>query len=415
MTAEEYFDLWEFTDWLTSGIIWIITTILVWLVDGIIWILQGIVGWIADSLDYNGWFWDGAGMYWLNDLIGWFNWINDSPVLKDEAIMHVISALIAVILFFLWAFLNVLNFMWIERKLISYFWDMRGPRDAGKSIGLGTWGWIQQMADALKMFGKETIAPAKADKLLLVVSPAVFASSSLLIMAAVPLSGRFYVADLGLGIVFVLAVFSIAPIAVLAGGWASNNKYTLIGGMRSAAMLMAYEIPMILSILPVFLWAGSFNPFDIVQAQQDLGIWYGGPLFIGLITFIICLVCEAERIPFDLPEAEAELVEGWTTEFTGMRFGWVMFGEYIRTFMGLSIAAIVFLGGWSSPFPENIIPPMLWLLIKVYLIFMIFVWIRASLPRVRTDQILEFGWKTLLPMALVNLFIGIAIKTLGMV
>ena len=205
-----------------------------------------------------------------------------------------------------------------------------------------------------------------------------------------------------------MAAFSIAPIGVLTTGWACNNKYTLIGGMRSAAQLMAYEIPLLLSMAGVFLVAGSFSPMDIVAQQQEVWLfgipmWNIIPQFLGFIVFMVCILAEVERIPFDLPEAEAELVEGWTTEIGGLRLGLTFAAEYIRGFVGAMIATVLFLGGWAGPF----LPGEIWFLIKVYGILVFFIILRWTVPRIRTDQILLLGWKRLLPLSLVNLAIAI--------
>ena len=205
-----------------------------------------------------------------------------------------------------------------------------------------------------------------------------------------------------------LAAFAIAPFAILLAGWSSNNKYTLIGGMRSAAQMMSYEIPLILCAASVFLLAGSFNFSDIVDAQSN--IWFLIPLFIGFVVFLVCLIAEVEIIPFDLPEAEAELVEGWTTEYGGMKFGLFYMTTAIRSYAGGALATAFFLGGWHGP---AFIPDEIWFLIKAYIVFTVFMWLTWSVPRVRIDQMLGFGWKRLLPLAVLNLLIAASLKTGG--
>jgi len=207
---------------------------------------------------------------------------------------------------------------------------------------------------------------------------------------------------------FALAAFSIAPFAILLAGWSSNNKYTLIGGMRSAAQMMSYEIPLILCAASVFLLAGSFNFVDIVDAQHD--IWFLIPLFIGFVVFLVCLIAEVEIIPFDLPEAEAELVEGWTTEYGGMRFGLFYMTTAVRSYAGGALATAFFLGGWQGP---SFIPDEIWFLIKAYIVYTVFMWLTWSVPRVRIDQMLGLGWKRLLPLAMLNLLIAAALKSGG--
>ena len=210
------------------------------------------------------------------------------------------------------------------------------------------------------------------------------------------------------GALFAFAAFAIAPFSILLAGWSSNNKYTLIGGMRSAAQMMSYEIPLLLAVASVFLLAGDFGFVGIVEAQAD--IWFAIPLFIGFIVFLVCMAAEVEVTPFDLPEAEAELVEGWTTEYCGMRFGFFMMTSYLRGYAGGALATALFLGGWNGP---AIIPDEIWFLIKAYIVFVVIEWMRWSLPRVRVDQILNLGWKRLLPLAMVNLLIAAGLKTMG--
>jgi NADH-quinone oxidoreductase subunit H len=289
----------------------------------------------------------------------------------------------------------------MELKLLGRFMNMR-------SIMVGPLGYLTNLALGMKTFIKEIIIPTAADVPVYNFAPVLFIGSSALLLATVPLSQGWYIINSSLGLILAFAVFSIAPLAILLGGWASNNKYTLIGGMRSAAQLISYEIPMLLSLVGVIVLAGSLNFNDIVAAQSN--IWYIIPQIIGFIVFMVAIVAEVERIPFDLPEAEAELVEGWGTEYGGMRFGLIMFAEYFRGFVGAAVATILFLGGWLGP---DFIPQEIWTLIKVFIVFFIFVWIRASLPRVRTDQILNIGWKSLLPLATINLLIAIVFKTVG--
>jgi NADH-quinone oxidoreductase subunit H len=242
-------------------------------------------------------------------------------------------------------------------------------------------------------------------------APVIIIGTSLFLFVTIPYSPGFYASDSSLSLILTFAIFSIAPFAVLLGGWASNNKFTIIGGMRAAAQIIAYEVPLLLSVVGVVILTGSLSLYDIV-IYQETHIWLFIPMFIGFGVFLISMVAEVERVPFDLPEAEAELVEGWGTEYGGMRFGLIMMSEYARGFVGSALATLLFLGGWIGPFPE-VIPAGLWFLGKVFFVFFLFIWIRGALPRVRTDQILAIGWKRLLPLAVVNIFIAIAFKTLG--
>ena len=348
-------------------------------------------------------------------------WMESDPGLNILAWTIVVNVALMI------GFTNVIIVVYLERKIAGRIMDRRGPMLSLSSLkeiasdlagyapeynwktttyaGIGI---LQNVADGIKFFCKEIIVPDKADRLLYTIGPVIFISSSILLLVMVPFSPRIAASSAPLGLLVVMAAFSIAPIGVLTTGWACNNKYTLIGGMRSAAQLMAYEIPLLLSMAGVFLVAGSYNPMDIVAQQQEVGLlgfpmWNIIPQFLGFIVFIVCILAEVERVPFDLPEAEAELVEGWTTEIGGLRLGLVFAAEYIRGFVGAMIATILFLGGWSGPF----LPGEIWFLLKVYGILIFFIILRWPVPRIRTDQILLLGWKRLLPLSLINLALAI--------
>jgi NADH-quinone oxidoreductase subunit H len=365
----------------------------------------GIIHWLVDLVN-NLW-------YWLGDLLPWyfgdfFTVVGDFAASDGHLTFMTILAEGLVIIIV--ALINVLNFLWIFRKLSGRILDFYGPYYVGYRIG----GWLQNLADGVKLFVKEIIVPTRADKLGYLLAPIIFVGSSLLILAVIPLSVNFGVATndsgeyVSAGAVFALAAFSIAPFAILLAGWSSNNKYTLIGGMRSAAQMMSYEIPLILSAASVFLLAGSFNFVDIVEAQGD--VWFCIPLFIGFVVFLICLIAEVEIIPFDLPEAEAELVEGWTTEYGGMKFGLFYMTTAVRSYAGGALATAFFLGGWQGPY---FIPDEIWFLIKAYIVYTVFMWLTWSVPRIRIDQMLVFGWRRLLPLAVLNLLIAVALKSWG--
>jgi NADH-quinone oxidoreductase subunit H len=392
--------------------------LLIWLISGIndlmltslLDLLANIISWILLLVDG------------LLSLLGWnpnlegnlspvTEFIRDLPeFLLSNVVMDLLTLAVVGIIMLMFVMLQVILIIFIERKLFARISDRHGP----KLVGLLNHGFLQQFADAMKLFLKEIITPEKTDKLLFHLAPIILVSSTLMILSALPFSEGFYLSAPNGGILFIMAMFAIAPIAILVGGWASNNKYTLIGGMRSAAMMMSYEVPLLLSIGAVIILAGSFDTIGIVNAQKELGLWYGIPLFIGMVVFVITLVAEVERIPFDLPEAEAELVEGWTTEYGGMRLGLIWLTEYTRLYAGAAITAILFLGGWAGPtIPIPYIESIsgeIWMLVKIYIILLIFIWVRWSMPRVRTDQILHFGWRRLLPLALLNVFIAIGIK-----
>jgi NADH-quinone oxidoreductase subunit H len=365
----------------------------------------GILHWLVDLVN-NLW-------YWLGDLLPWyfgdfFTAVGDFAA--SDGHLTFMTILVESVIIIVVALINVLNFLWIFRKLSGRILDFYGPYYVGYRIG----GWLQNLADGMKLFIKEIIVPTKADRLGFLLAPVIFVASSLVILSVIPLSVNFGLSTnesgeyVSAGALFALAAFSIAPFAILLAGWSSNNKYTLIGGMRSAAQMMSYEIPLILCAASVFLLAGSFNFVDIVDAQHD--IWFLIPLFIGFVVFLVCLIAEVEIIPFDLPEAEAELVEGWTTEYGGMRFGLFYMTTAVRSYAGGALATAFFLGGWQGP---SFIPDEIWFLIKAYIVYTVFMWLTWSVPRVRIDQMLGLGWKRLLPLAMLNLLIAAALKSGG--
>ena len=354
---------------------------------------------------------------------GWFaDWLATDGGLDTMAWFYAVNIALMV------GMTNLILVIHLERKIAARIQDRRGPmlsfrslREVGEDLSGNAPSWkfkenysgigiLQNVADGIKALTKELIIPTKADKFLFTMGPIIFISSSVFLLALFPLSDRFAASSAPAGLMVIMAAFSIAPIGILTSGWASNNKYSMIGGMRSAAQLMSYEIPLLLSMAGVFLVAGSFDPVTIVEQQREstwlfgLPMWNVIPQFIGFVVFMVCILAEVERVPFDLPEAEAELVEGWTTEYSGIRFMFFLMAEYIRGFAGAAVATILFLGGWAGPWP---VPPEIWFLIKVYLIIIFWIFIRWSVPRIRTDQILVLGWKKLLPLSLINILIVI--------
>ena len=356
-------------------------------------------------------------------------WMESDPGLNILAWTIVVNVALMI------GFTNVIIVVYLERKIAGRIMDRRGPMLSLSSLkeiasdlagyapeynwktttyaGIGI---LQNVADGIKFFCKEIIVPDKADRLLYTIGPVIFISSSILLLVMVPFSPRIAASSAPLGLLVVMAAFSIAPIGVLTTGWACNNKYTLIGGIRSAAQLTAYEIPLLVTVLAVAVLSGSMNIIEIVEFQMDMDGWTLFLLPLGAALFLITMIAEVERIPFDMPEAEAELVEGWWTEYGGLRWGLLFMAEYLRAYAACLLFAIFFLGGWE-PFGGNLvaqytafIPGIAWLLIKSWLMFAVFVWVRASLHRVRTDQILEFGWRWLLPLSLVNLGIAVWLR-----
>ncbi len=350
-------------------------------------------------------------------LLGFFGAIAD--FLAWRPVVTLITWVMAVTLMILWAaVLHLLTMIWLERKIVARLQDRRGPmlpQPLKRNWYKGT-GYFQQIADGLKLLQKENITPADADKRMFHVAPALLIASTVLVLAALPFSEGFVVADVPAGILLIIAAFSLTPMAILLASWAQNNKYALLGGMRAAAMMMSYEIPMILATIGVIILAGTLNPIEIVRAQSQASVlgplaaigirnWFIIPQFLGFFIFLLAMIAETERIPFDLPEAEEELVHGWLVEYGGMRYGLVFGFKWLRTLVGAALAVLLFLGGWDGP----ILPQEIWFILKVYFIFFIFIWISWSVPRIRIDQMMSLGWRKLIPLGLLNILIAVLV------
>jgi NADH-quinone oxidoreductase subunit H len=291
----------------------------------------------------------------------------------------------------------------------------RLPRDAGgvgywARVFLG-WGWLQTLADVFKLLQKEDIIPERADRLVFIVAPFLVFIPAFLVYVVIPFGeGHLIAADLNIGILYILAVTSIAVVGIIAAGWASDNKYSLLGGLRSAAQLLTYEVPMTLAVIAPILLAGTLSMQGIVAAQKEAGWfweWYlFSPAFLSFIVYFISALAETNHTPFDLPEAESELVAGFHVEYSGMKFAMFFLAEFANVFTVCAIATTLFLGGWHSPFPhfmEGGIWSVFWFLLKSGVGVLTFMWLRATLPRIRIDQMMSFGWKFLIPLALLSI------------
>ena len=372
--------------------------------------------------------------------------------LVNDALVTFLAWFVTVLVMVVWAALvNLLTMMWIERKFYSRMQDRYGIMISIWSLPWWPFSWwakrknkpthrglgyLQNIADGVKLIQKENITPATADSAMFHVAPVMIVSSTVMLFAAMPFSNGFFVANPPLSLLFILASFSIAPFAILISGWSSNNKYTLIGGMRAAAQLMSYEIPLLLAVVAVLVYSGTLNVIDLVNAQGatlamlgPIGIpkWniFSIPQFIGFAVFFVAMIAEMERIPFDIPEAEAELVEGWLTEYTGMRFGIIFGFKWLRALAGSALIVILYLGGWIGPayivnvnlagtaLAIPILPQEVWFLLKVYIVFLVVVWVSWSVPRVRIDQILNVGWKRLIPLSLLAILLAAFFAAFG--
>lgn len=300
--------------------------------------------------------------------------------------------------------------IYFERKVIGWMQLRIGPNRVGP-LGL-----LQTVADVLKLLLKEDTIPKKADKELFILAPVIVFVPAFAVLATLPFSEKLFLADLNVGLLYYVALSGISTIGIVLGGWASNNKYSLLGGMRSAAQMISYEVPLVLSVVGVILMSGSLNLRTIVAAQYHSGWfweWNFLPQIIGFAVFIVAAVSELNRTPFDLPEAESELVAGYHVEYSGFRFAFFMLAEYVYVFAISALTTVLFLGGWHAPFPFlEFIPGILWFLLKFSFIVFFLFWLRATLPRVRVDQLMGLGWKVLLPLALVNIFLTAVIKEL---
>jgi NADH-quinone oxidoreductase subunit H len=283
--------------------------------------------------------------------------------------------------------------IWLERRLLALFQDRYGPNRAGP------FGLFQVLADMVKIFTKEDWIPPFADRWVFVLAPAIIAATVLLSFAVVPVAPGIVVADLNVGLLFFLAMSSLGVYSVVLGGWASNNKYALLGGLRASAQMLSYEVFMGLSVMGTVLLAGSLNLTVIVEAQRNL--WFVVPQFPAFVLFLIAAAAEIRRVPFDLPEAESELVGGYHTEYSGMKFGMFFLGEYLGLILISAMITVLFFGGWLGP----VLPPVVWFLLKTLFFICFFVLIRGALPRPRFDQLMSWGWKWILPMTLANLLI----------
>ncbi len=327
------------------------------------------------------------------------------PLVKIVVILAVLLLIVAYLTF-------------AERKILAYMQVRLGPNRVGPK------GWLQPIADAFKLLVKEDLVPAKAEKFVFMLAPGLIIVPALLVWSVIPFAPETtlfgllkqpmvpYLTDLNIGLLFLLAVSGIGVYGVILGGWSSNNKFSLMGGLRSAAQMVSYEVPMGFAIISVILLAGSLSLVRIVEAQREAHLWFFLPGILGLGIYFICGVAETNRNPFDLPEAESELVAGFHTEYSGMKFAFFFLAEYANMLVIGSMVALLFFGGWLRPFPSwgwlgflDIIPPFFWFAGKVAIVIFIYMWFRGTFPRYRFDQLMHVGWKWLLPLSLANVVI----------
>jgi len=291
--------------------------------------------------------------------------------------------------------------IWLERRLLALWQDRYGPNR------VGPFGLLQVLADMVKVFTKEDWIPPFADKPVFVIAPAIIVVTITLSFAVIPFAPGIGIVNLNIGLLFFLAMSSLGVYSVALGGWSSASKYSLLGGLRAAAQMLSYEVFMGLSLMGVVMLAGSFNLEEIVRAQR--GIWFCIPQFLGFVVFFVAGIAETHRLPFDLPEAESELVAGFHSEYSGMKFGMFFVGEYLGVTLISALIVTLFFGGWMGP----VLPPIVWFTLKIFFFIAVFILLRASFPRPRYDQLMAYGWKVMLPLALLNLLVtgGVILAT----
>ena len=326
--------------------------------------------------------------------------------------------MLALVLIFLCV--SALFLIWLERKISARIQNRMGPMLVGpgglKNRSMWTGGLFQTVADAIKLLLKELIIPGRADPIPFVVAPVLIFGVCVTAFVVIPWGPALSVADLNIGLLYVVSVSSLTVISIIMAGWASNNKYSLLGGLRSAAQMLSYEIPLLFALLGPILMAGTLSMQGIVQAQRELGVWFMVPSFLGFIIYYIASIAEVNRPPFDIPEAESELVAGYVSEYSGMMFAMFFLAEFCNMMLVSAVATAVFLGGWlvpgqdaldaavQSPFLLSMIGGFVFFL-KMYFLILIMMWIRWTFPRVRPDHLMNLGWKFLLPMAFANLLV----------
>jgi NADH-quinone oxidoreductase subunit H len=325
------------------------------------------------------------------------DWIADRGV--PDWVPYVLSGIIGIAAVLLWAILSQLAFIWIERRVLGRMQVRLGPNR------VGPWGLLQPLADALKVLAKEMVTPRNADRVLYWLAPIAVVVPAILVLAVFPFSPGMVVADLNVGVLYIVAVTSTATIAVFMAGWSSSNKYSLLGAMRTVAMLISYEVVQVLALLSATAFTGSMRLLDVVAWQDRYNAWLLFLQPLALLSFIIASAVEVNRTPSDIAEAESEIVAGYHTEYGGIRWGMFQLAEYVAGFAVAATITTLWLGGWTLWGLEEWVPGWLIFLGKLYGTFFLFIWLRGTLPRVRIDQLMGFAWKFLLPLMLLNVLL----------
>jgi NADH-quinone oxidoreductase subunit H len=340
----------------------------------------------------------------------------------DTLFYYAVSPLLKIVVLLFLGVLPLITYLVLaERKILGYMQARLGPNR------VGPWGILQPIADVMKLLVKEDTIPRQAVKWAFILAPCLVVGPAFIIFSVIPMGPRagkpgglsWFITDVNTGLLFVIAMATIGVYGLIIGGWSSNNKFSLMGGLRSAAQMISYEVPQGLSLVGPLLLAGTMSLVGIVEAQQKAGIWYIVPQIIGFFIYLVAGVAESNRNPFDLPEAESELVAGFHTEYSGMRFALFFLGEYANMIVISAVATTLFLGGWLRPFPNvealaflDVVPGVIWFSLKVFFFLFVYIWFRGTFPRYRFDQLMDLGWKWMIPLALLNLAVTAAVKLL---
>jgi NADH-quinone oxidoreductase subunit H len=334
----------------------------------------------------------------------------------------IVLPLIKIVFVLTGVLITVMYLVLLERKVQAWVQVRLGPMRVGPS------GLLQPVADVLKLFLKEDLTPGRADKVIFTLAPIIVLVPALIAFAVIPFGeevsifGRpvpLYIADLNIGLLYIVSVAAIGVYGIILGGWASNSKYPLLGSLRASAQLISYELAVTLTFVSVILAAGSLSMVQIVEAQRQNGVWFAFVQPVALFIYAVGALAETNRSPFDLPEAEAELVAGFHTEYSGMRFALFFLAEYTNMIVVSAVATTLFFGGWLRPFPGvdalaflGVVPGWIWFILKTFALLYVFLWIRATLPRYRYDQLMALGWKWLIPLAIANIVVTAAVKVI---
>ena len=339
----------------------------------------------------------------------------------DTLFYYAVSPLVKILVLVFLGILPLIAYLTLaERKILGFMQVRVGPNR------VGPWGLLQPIADVMKLLVKEDTLPRQAVKWAFILAPCLVVGPALIIFSVIPMGPKgeggglsWFITDVNTGLLFVIAMATIGVYGLIIGGWSSNNKFSLMGGLRSAAQMISYEVPQGLSLVGPLLLAGTMSLVGIVEAQREAGIWYIVPQLIAFFIYLVAGVAESNRNPFDLPEAESELVAGFHTEYSGMRFALFFLGEYANMIVVSAVATTLFLGGWLRPFPNvealaflDVVPGVIWFALKVFVFLFVYIWFRGTFPRYRFDQLMDLGWKWMIPLALLNLAVTGLVKLL---